>query len=249
VEDGDQRRKRLYRLHTDALVLHCPGPLRRPARRTARDWESAQRTFFADQAGATENCDDPNLTVITYNTRSDLSLLERCSQHLGLRQLVVLGRDLPDWRFEYKIELVRSFLEHVRVREYVMCLDAVDVLMLAPPGLVLDRFRQMNTHVLFSSTAWDWPPSRDCWQFENAVAADAPRAHRHLNSGAYIGTTASVKRYIDEIADAIRTQAPWCRARRGFDDQLAWREMHRRHHPSIAVDTGCTIFARFDEHR
>jgi hypothetical protein len=31
-----------------------------------------------------------------------------------------------------------------------------------------------------------------------------------------------------------------------FDDQLAWRHMHRIHHPAINVDTCASVFARLD---
>jgi len=139
MESDDARRRGQYRLTTDALTLHCPGPLRTPPNPIAPEWKRAQATFFADTQLNGALVDDPDLTIITYNTDPTPSLLERCAAHLGL-SVVVLGRGLPTWTWEHKITLVRDFMRSGRPSRCVMCLDAVDTLILAAPTTILERF-------------------------------------------------------------------------------------------------------------
>jgi hypothetical protein len=244
---NDQRRQRRYGLRTDAVVLHCPGPLRSPANPVHLEWQQAQRCFFADKALENSFQDDPGLTIITYNTGGEVSLLERCAAYLGLT-VVVLGRNVSHWSWEYKITLVRDYLASVEPTEHVMCLDAFDTLILDSPQVILGRFRAMSTRILFGCTATDWPPSAEHRRFEAEVSGGASAAHRHLNAS-YIGRTTDVYRFLERIEHAIGAGASWCRTDTGFDDQLAWREMHRRHHPRLKVDVSCSIFVRFDGDR
>lgn len=248
--DGGAARRRRYQLSRDALILHCPGPLRHPRHPVHREWEAAKAAFFADDStrGACGAHDD--LTIITYNTRSAPCLLERCVAHLGVSGLVVLGGEKDDWSLEYKISLVLDYLRSRACRsEYVLCLDGDDVLVLADPGLILARFLRVRCEALFTSTAWDWPPSRECWEFESSVAAPADHAHCHLNSGGYLARRGYLMTALTEVAEAMAQRQPWCDTPQGFDDQLAWRHMHRRYHPAIRVDARCEIFIRFDANR
>jgi hypothetical protein len=246
--DDEDRRKSLYQLTTDALVVHCPSNLRVPGHPIREQWELAQQTLFTEEWAGAACGDHSDVTVITYTTSPDKSLLEACCDHLDVRDLVVLGRDEP-WSYEVKILPLRDYLRSNQVADYVLCLDAYDVLLLGCPDAILDRYRQTNANVLFNGTEVNWPFSIECGEFEHRVGAPASPAHRHLNSGVYLGPTSSVLTYLDEIAEAISTSAEWCRDEHGFNDQLAWKEMHRRHYPDIRVDTMCSVFARFDEHR
>jgi hypothetical protein len=238
-----------YGLHTDAIILHCPGPLRRPGGAMEAAWEKAQRAFFTDPATNGMCSDVPDLTIITYNTHPARSLLEDCARRLGVRELVVLGEGAPKWKLEYKITLTSRYLADHPAAEYVMCLDAADVLMLGCPQTALERFQIADTQILFSSTAWDWPRSKECWGFEDRVAADAEPAHRHVNTGGLIGRTEYVRECLTEIETALKSGATWGLTRQGFDDQLAWRVLHTRRHPMIKVDMHCKVFVRFDQHR
>jgi hypothetical protein len=129
-----------------------------------------------------------------------------------------------------------------------MCLDGFDTLLIGSPQEVLTRFRASSADILFGSTETDWPPSEAHRLFEIAVAAGAPSAHRHLNAS-YIGRTSEVFTHLAAIDRAILSHEPWCHLGSEFDDQLAWREMHRRHYPRLRIDNDCTIFVRFDSKR
>lgn len=241
-------RQRRYGLRRDALILHCPKSLRATGNPFHVEWDAACSSFFSDPApdGVERHLDE--LTVITYNTRPEAGLLERCLTRRGLNDFVVLGRGLADWNWGYKITLVLDYLRSGRcTTPYVLCLDGDDVLVVEDLAVVLDRFLSIGCQILFGNTHADWPPSPECEAFEASLSDDPD--HRHLNAGGYIASTSYLALRLEEIERALRSHAPWCITARGFDDQLAWRHMHRLHHPEIQIDRDCRIFVRFDDRR
>ena len=245
--DSREHRATAYGVETDAIVLHCPGPLRDPEHPMHREWELAQSTFFADHnyRGSAQN--DLRLKIITYNTKSETSLLESCAAHLGV-DLVVLGAGISDWCWEYKIILVHDYLKKNHESELVLCVDAFDTLLLGAPSEIVSRFLSTESTILFASTGSDWPPSQVHRRFEEKAAGLHSPEHRHLNAS-YIGITSEVVDCLSTIRQAIQQNSPWCRTVDGFDDQLAWRELHRRRYPRLKIDHKCVVFARFDKFR
>jgi hypothetical protein len=243
------RSQRRYGLCSDALVLHCPGPMRMAPNPFRHVWSRACRRFFADETLHGRFADADDLSIITYSTYDTEILLERCLRTLGLRAPVVLGRGVERWEWLHKVALVAEHLERAETTtEYVMCLDGDDVLVIGDPAVALGRFLEMGCEMLFCGTRGDQPPSPECRRFEDAVGGADPR-HRHLNAGAYIGRTEFVRERLREILAAHAAGEPWCFSAEGFDDQLAWRHMHMRHHPDIRIDADCRVFLRFDEDR
>src|SRR5688572_19473969 len=105
---------------TTPAVLHCNGnpPEWRP------HWPGIIDAFFAE---AHRPCDPvPELTVMTWNSRPEKSLLERCLDARGIPHLV-LGKQVTRWRPYVKLFLNAEALAHVDT-EYVMAMDASDVL-------------------------------------------------------------------------------------------------------------------------
>lgn len=243
-------RQRRYGLSRDALILHCPNPLRSASNPFHVKWIQACTSFFADESLHGTFYNHQELTIITYNNRGVPCLLERCLAHLGVTELVILGADKNDWRWEYKISLVRDYLRSGSCRtEYVLCLDGDDALFLADPGLILHRFLRSDCQMLFCNTVWDWPHSPQCRQFEESVATRADLVHCHLNAGGYLARRSYLTARLDEILEAITHNRAWGFAQHGFSDQLAWRYLHRRYYPAMRVDSSCRIFMRFDHNR
>jgi hypothetical protein len=237
-----------YRLRFDALVLHCPKPQRSPDNPFHVEWQEACRTFFADHpVRALRPVQD--LTFVTINTRAQPALLERCFSHLGL-PLVVLGRGIPDWSWSYKITLVHSWLASGGCpTSHLVYLDGDDVLLIGEPELLWQRYLEIGSDLLFCNTRGDWPPNAECTAFEDQVNAGGDPTHRRLNAGGWIGEARYIGARLDEIVSALASREPWCQRPSGFDDQLAWRQLHRREHPRMQVDASCRIFLRFDEDR
>lgn len=250
IDPASAERMRRYAIRWDAVILHCPGPERVAGAPVAGEWAAACCGLLADNdlRGRFRDVDD--LTVVTYNTRAEPSLLERCAAHLGLSRIAVLGRHLRRWQWSDKIELVHHYLESgACTTQYVLCLDGDDVLIIGDPALALERFREADCDILFGGTRGDWPPSPECAAFEAAAAGGSNLRHCHLNAGGYLARTSGLAPRLRALMAAIDGGDDWCRAEHGFDDQLAWRQLHRRQHPGIRVDVGCRVFLRFDDER
>ena len=238
-----------YDLHHEAVVLHCPGTLKESSDPFSGEWTRAVRYFFEDASTLGLGSAAPSdLTVVTYNTRSEPCLLERCCQRLGFDRLVVLGAGEDAWDWSLKITLVADFLRAGACEtEYLLCLDGDDVLVISSFGVILDRYAETGADILFCSTGTDWPPDEQCRDFERSLRA--PANHEHLNAGAYIGRTQRIYDCLRRIERAQQRREKWCFADHGFDDQLAWRHLHRHEHPNLRVDHEAKIFIRFDSRR
>lgn len=234
----------------DAVIFHCPYPMRVGSNPFHHQWEAAIDTLFADQRLAGSQPELGDLTVITYNTRSIPGLLERCFDFLGSNALVVLGQGVTDWNWSHKITLVDDYLRSgACTTSHLLCLDGDDVIVVGDLSLLLARFAAIGSEVVFCGTRGDQPTSPECWDFENEVGAASDPQHRHLNAGCYLGRTSYIGEQLGRIREAIATGADWCRVDGHVDDQLAWRQLHRREHPRIVVDHECRLFLRFDEDR
>ena len=239
-----------YGTTKDAVIYHCPYPMRVPTNPFHVQWEQAISTCLSDPDLAGRGRDLTDLTVITYNTRPEPCLLERCFDHLGYAGLVVLGREVTQWSWAHKITLVHDYLRSGACSTpYVLCLDGDDVIVVGDPTVLVGRFESTGAEVVFCGTRGNQPACPECWDFENLVGRDLDPLHRHLNAGCYLGRTDYVAARLAEIALAIQTGEPWCLADGHVDDQLAWRQLHRREHPKIMIDAGCRLFLRFDEDR
>jgi hypothetical protein len=244
------RTQRLYNLSYDSLILHCPGPMRVEENPFRSQWIDACETYFGDQEIKGNAISDERLTIVTYNNHEAECLLEAVAKHRGLDPLVVLGKHVTSWQWIEKIRLVYDYLASGACRtEYLLCLDGDDILIVGQPKEIVDRYRELDCRILFCNTRGDQPPSPECWDFENSVPRYTDPLHRHLNAGGYIGETAYIQECLAEILAAYERRKPWCFSEWGFDDQLAWRQLHRREYPRIQVDAGCRVFLRFDEDR
>jgi len=243
---GRTRRQRLYGLSHDALILHCPAPQRIPPNPFRRDWRRACERFFADESTRGRFSCPPELTIVTYSNRDEPVLIERCLRHLGIDHYTVVGEGVTAWSWLHKVSLAHELMASGGApTEYILCLDGDDVLLLGDPAEVLARWRELGTRLLFCGTRGDQPSSPESWAFENSVYDDP--LHRHLNAGGFVGETAYAQACLEEILAGAKE--PWTHSTLGFDDQLAWRHLHRHRFPEIKVDASCRVFLRFDEDR
>jgi hypothetical protein len=121
--------------------------------------------------------------------------------------------------------------------------------LLRDPAPLVERFLSCQTDILFCNTIVDWPPNTECRDFESATYPDHP-FHCHLSAGAYFARTHILLGYLRQLQAAHAAGETWTlgfHAR--FDDQLAWRHLHRREYPRIKVDASSRIFRRYDIYR
>ena len=151
-------------------------------------WQQAVARFFEETPESTGPI--PELTVLTWNNRRTKSLLERCLDHWGASYLT-LGKQLPKWRHDMKVYLNAEALAHV-TSEYVMALDADDVLVIAPLRRVIAEFQSFDCEILFGGEKNSYPEVPYLADFERSIAESA---YCHLNSGAWIGRTDACRRF------------------------------------------------------
>jgi len=200
-------------------------------------WDEVVTAFFAEGREPCEPC--PELTVLTWTNRPAKTLLERCLEQWGI-SCITLGQRLPEWRNDVKLYLNVEALERV-TSDYVMALDADDVLVVSAARAILDAFRSFGCDILFNAEKHNWPRVPFLAAFEESIAESA---YRYLNSGAWIGRTDACRRFYRDCLNedngdivAIHTAEAVFR-----DDQGVIRKTFQRYYPSVRLDYHCRIF-------
>jgi hypothetical protein len=245
-----------YGLSKDIPVLHASGGL------SNQDvWRQTAERFFRDSRLL--NIASPGrdeLTIVLINTWGRPTLMERCLAHLGIRDHVVLGAGITTWDWALKATLLRDYLRTGMSRrtEYVMYLDAGDILLFTDPCVLVERFTARDAELVFmgESVAYPWGyPALE--EKERVIAAreNCLPFFRFLNSGAFIGKRDylwSVLEDTDLSDDAYyRQKFEWDSPSqredgRVFCDQLMWRNTYCARYPEIKLDYNADMFIRFD---
>ncbi|MBI4485356.1 MAG: hypothetical protein HY655_05040 [Acidobacteria bacterium] len=186
----------------------------------------------------------PELTILTWTNRPEQTLVERCLDHWGVPYRT-LGRRLPEWRNDMKLFLNVEALGGIE-SEYVMALDADDILVVSRPHDIVEAYRSFSCDMVFSAEKNNWPPVSFLAEFEESIAESA---YRYLNSGAWIGRTDACQRFFrdclqednGDIVAAHTTQAVF------RDDQGVIRKTFRRHYPAARLDYHCRIFQSLNQ--
>lgn len=186
-----------------------------------------------------------NVAFITYSNYKNPTLLERSYKAYAVPHIVV-GRNIQQWNWYSKIITIKEYLDsETNIPEYLVITDANDVLMVNAPSRIVDLFETYSCDILLQGTFADWPPDEELSRFEMTQYPNHP-LHCRLNAGGYMARTQALKVFIKEIVSGFENQKQEFMYQGKFDDQLAWRELHRRHYPRIKVDCRSLIFKRFD---
>jgi hypothetical protein len=214
-------------------ILHRNGD---PAEWRER-WPQIVADFFDESQ---QPCDaSVDLTVLTWNNRQTKTLLERCLDRWSV-PYVVLGEDLPKWRPDMKVYLNAEALASVRT-EYVLALDADDVLVVSPLEDVVAAFQAFECDIVFSGEKNSYPEVPYIEEFERSIADSL---YCHLNSGAWIGKTTACLRFfrdcLEEHRHDLLAAQPSLHVLR--DDQGVTRKTFRRYYPATKLDYHCRLF-------
>ena len=192
-------------------------------------------------------CKPPNLDIVLCHNYSEAPLAERCLNHYGIRGFHVLGQHISKFRQFHKVPLVLEFLKTKSAAEYVLYLDAKDVLVCGDPTILLERFVwEFSCDILFNAEKGSYPSS-----IFGLSTSDTPKVSAiehfekatyrgpflHLNSGCYIGRRGALIELLEEAM-----------AMEGYlesfpnDDQGIFRELHRKYYPRVQIDHACRIF-------
>jgi hypothetical protein len=231
----------------DPIFLHRPHgqPCHGITREVISDFNRLAHLVLQNRAGHRYRVPD-DVTFITYHNYQFKCLLERCYEAYGIRDFVVLGREVVQWDWGAKVRLVLDYLESgACATHYVVCTDADDVLMVSDPATVLDRFLACACDLLFCNTFVDYPPNRECRDFETLRYYTHP-LHCRLSAGAYVAEKEALASCLRKLVAAYNENMSWARYDGAFVDQLGWRYLHSKYYPKIQVDHRCLIFKRYD---
>jgi hypothetical protein len=234
----------------EPIFLHRPHgqPCHGITPEVIRDFDQLSRLVIKNQAGS-RYAVPADVTFVTYHNYKHECLIERCYKAYGIRDYVVLGRDVATWDWGAKITLVLDYLESGACgTRHLLCTDADDVLMIRDPAALLDRFRAYSCDLLFCNTFVDYPPDKGCRDFETLKYYTHP-LHCRLSAGAYLAEKEALASCLRELADAYHQSAPWALENGAFVDQLGWRVLHARDYPKLQVDYRSLIFKRYDVFR
>lgn len=231
----------------DAIFLHRPHgqPCHGITQEVIKDFERLTHLVLRNPAGDRYRVPE-DVTFITYSNYKSKCLIEKCYEAYGIRDYVVLGKDIVHWDWGAKVELVLDYLESgACITRYALCTDVTDVLIVTNPATLLDRFRAYRCDLLFCNTFVDYPPNKDCRDFESLTYYTHP-LHCRLSAGAYIADRDALVSCLRELVDAYHKKAAWACFNGAFEDQLGWRYLHSQYYPKIQVDYRCLIFKRYD---
>lgn len=246
------------------IIYHNAGGTDRRFRGTLY-FDVIERQFFQEKLRFKR---PENLEIVLCHNYRDKPVAQRSLEHLGIFDYVVLGQNIHPWTNFLKIDLI---LDHLRNRcktEYVLHIDAGDVLVTGDLAEVLKRFtREFECDALFNAEKMSSPgmrlrkvavgrrkriasgrPGPIPWipedfekvrRIEEFEKSIYAAPFRHLNSGCYIGRRQPLIDFLEEVVSL-----------KGFaitgyledDDQVLVREVHRRRYPQFQIDTRCRIF-------
>ncbi len=199
-----------------------------------------------------------DLDIVLCSTQPTKQYTENILEYLGMDDFFVLGRDLKTWKHIYKIKLI---VDHIREHphpEFLLHLDAPDVLVVGDLQPALDCFHSaFQCDLLFGAEKNSAPGSkttrgitepevRFLSRIEEFEEASYDPPFRYLNAGCFIGRKAYILELFSEALHIRKHLQLSSRLHHGDymynDDQLILRELHRRHYPRIQIDHGNQVF-------
>ncbi|MCB9799963.1 MAG: hypothetical protein H6757_04315 [Candidatus Omnitrophica bacterium] len=193
-----------------------------------------------------------NLEIIICHNHPTDSLVDWNLKQLGISNYKRLGEKITQWKNIYKPRELYEYLLNQDGPEYILHLDADDVLMTENPGQVLDRYlKYFDCEILFNAQKTSYPSSK-VMTMQGAYDSIAVERIRRMekfeeekygmpccyfNGGCFIGRRTSVLEILKEVLELEGYLY-------GFEhcDQGPLREAHRRFYPRIQIDDQSRIF-------
>lgn len=172
-------------------------------------------------------CSIPNnLTVVTWNSKSEESLLEKQLNGYKIK-FINLAKNL-NWTSNRLKPL--TFLQAEIQTDYVLGLDAYDVFIIRDLCSIIDKFQKYKCEALFNATTTIYPI---CSQHKLIEEKIAEPPFQFFNSGMFVGNTKYIKNVFRKI--------DWNDNREQQSDQFLIRQVYHKD-SNIKLDYRCEIF-------
>jgi len=222
--------------HTSPIVFHAPGASRR-----SRMWGDLQRN-------APEFCktlrqeNDPRIAVITWNTDTTESILERCLNAMQ-HPVTVLGRGKADWCNRDKTKLALDAIQDLDA-DYIIGLDAWDVALIGHPNEIIDRYKRLfgDMTIAFNGATHPWPAGKDETCLDDVIEREIKTngLARHLNAGCWIAKRHMAIKFLS-IVESIDPESFHPSRRKNEQPRVRLATL-KPYFNNIEVDQSCIIF-------
>jgi hypothetical protein len=173
-------------------------------------------------------------------------LIESCRKY-GI-ELTLLGRGEPYPNHRTKVRLVADYLRLHPEYEYVLQIDAKDVVFCASLREMFHKYKSFGKEVVAAAERISWPVPSHAQRSPHTGTS-----FRYLNAGTIFSTArawlAAWER-MQEIEKQLGGQPPEIN-RDGFHifncDQAAWGELYVSGQADIALDSGCQLFQALNQ--
>lgn len=236
-----------HRTGTYPIVLHATG---RNGRTTA--WALLKQEVLRELAASPPAPVSLDVTfdLFTWSSLEELTCLERCCQAIETGLMILRIPDPAIWTNVLKVPLTIEFLEASQA-DYIIGLDALDILLLAHPSEIVQRFRAkfepVGTRLLFNASCFPWPrregtPADACMAFEMEKFDETDR---HLNAGAWIGEREYALSFWREV-QALLESEDWPHVYRYSEQMPVRTAAFPDCYPEVDIDRRCRIFQHME---
>jgi hypothetical protein len=188
---------------------------------------------------------ESDLTILTWNNKKEASLVERSLEIFGVSPMI-LGKEIENWKHKDKIRLAAEALLNIKT-EYVMGVDAFDVVFLNHPELVLRKFKDMKKSMVFNASSGQYPKIQKQLDFERSLTANS--IYAHLNAGVWIAEIETARKFwnltnsqkIENEASSL-IKEDICYEQYRDSEQLRAKIAFKLLHPIVSLDYQCEIF-------
>jgi hypothetical protein len=149
----------------------------------------------------------------------------------------LLGNGIKRWTNPHKIMLLKDHLGDVDT-EFVLVLDANDVIIIRSLHDLLDKFRRFECQMLYNASSFVYPCETFYSSKEESITN---KFFNHLNSGCLIGYT----KFVHEVYSQAYEFEDNITRTHYYSDQIKIKSIYIKMYPKIKLDTRCEIFQIF----
>ena len=203
------------RLNTKPLIVHAQGT----SHKTDKWLNIIKSNHLIDKTTLSND-----ITILTFASENiDFSLVKQLDNN-GIDYINAAYS--KGWKNTNKIDNILNIIDSIST-PYILCLDAVDVLLSYDLSDLIDRFKSFDCDILYNASITNYP--NICKDFEETESG-----FKYLNSGAFIGKI----EYIKEFYQYIKSLGDFSE----FSDSDQFKVRLARQKYNIKVDTECFIF-------
>lgn len=210
------------------------------ASRCGADAKQAQEQ---EQEGALVGGGKLRVVAVATDPRPQLTALIQTVENAGY-ELEVIGMGTTYPGLGLKVMSMAEWLPTVPDEDYVLMVDAYDVLFLADAKELLARFHSFCAPLVFGAETRCHPDTALALVHpQRRSGAAALQPFHYLNSGTYMGRASHVKRMFRQIFEDLRDHYSWGGADyRQVNDQRWFMRHWFLHHEDVVLDVHGEIF-------